>query len=421
MIIDGTHTYRSDFLEEANRRGFFRGCGCTNGKELDGWLCSKKQKPPHRAYIGFDLTAASLHVGSLLPIMLLRLFQRCGHQPIVLLGSGTTKIGDPSGKDETRPLQDQQSIRQNAKSIKSIIARFLKTEGENKVLFIHNDDWLDGLNYIDFLRDIGRHFSVNKMLQAESIRQRLEREQHLSFLEFNYMLLQSYDFYQLSQREECLLQMGGSDQWGNITAGIDLIRRLTQRQAFGLTAPLLLTRDGKKMGKTADGAVWLSGEHLDPWDYWQYWRNVDDQDVKRFLCLFTELSLDEIKELTRETGAYLNEAKKRLANEATRLCHGDKAATQCSDKANRLFEAGSSLKDSLNEENPWEIKNTSLVDVLTQSGMTSSRSAARRLIEGGGIKVGDVTITDIHHRLDKNLPQQIISIGKKKNLMVAIR
>ena len=295
--------HRSSFLQQATARGFVH--DCTDANELDDWLCQ-----PRRAYIGFDLTAASLHVGSLLPIMLLRLFQQCGHQPIVLLGSGTTKIGDPSGKDETRPLQDQQSIRQNAKSIKSIIARFLKTEGENKVLFIHNDDWLDGLNYIDFLRDIGRHFSVNKMLQAESIRQRLEREQHLSFLEFNYMLLQSYDFYQLSQREECLLQMGGSDQWGNITAGIDLTRRLTQRQAFGLTAPLLLTHDGKKMGKTANGAVWLSREHLKPWDYWQYWRNVDDQDVKRFLCLFTELSLDEIKELTRKTGAYLNEAKK---------------------------------------------------------------------------------------------------------------
>ena len=412
MIIDGTNP--APFLPLAKKRGFVH--DCTNTKELNKWLCQ-----PRRAYIGFDLTAPSLHVGSLFPIMLLRLFQRCGHQPIVLLGSGTTKIGDPSGKDETRPLQDQQSIRQNAKSIKSIIARFLKTEGENKVLFIHNDDWLDGLNYIEFLRDIGRHFSVNKMLQAESIRQRLKREQNLSFLEFNYMLLQSYDFYQLSKRAECLLQMGGSDQWGNITAGIDLIRRLTQRQAFGLTAPLLLTHDGKKMGKTANGAVWLSDDHLKPWDYWQYWRNVDDQDVKRFLCLFTELSLDEIEELTRKTGAYLNEAKKRLANEATRLCHGDKAAEQCSEKANRLFEAGSSLKDSLNEENPWEIKDTSLVDVLTQSGMTPSRSAARRLIEGGGIKVGDVTITDIHHRLDKNLPQQIISIGKKKNLMVAIR
>ena len=293
---------------------------------------------------------------------------------------------------------------------------------------------LNDLNYIEFLRDIGRHFSVNKMLQAESIRQRLEREQHLSFLEFNYMLLQSYDFYQLSQRAECLLQMGGSDQWGNITAGIDLIRRLTQRQAFGLTAPLLLTHDGKKMGKTANGAVWLSREHLKPWDYWQYWRNVDDQDVKRFLCLFTELSLDEIKELTRKTGAYLNEAKKRLANEATRLCHGDKAAKECYALAEQFFEKGDriarSSQVSLAKHLVKQLYHLAadgdddaflVIDVLTQSGMTPSRSAARRLIEGGGIKVGDVTITDIHHRLDKNLPQQIISIGKKKNLMVAIR
>lgn len=417
--------YRSSFLQHATARGFVH--DCTDANQLDDWLCSKQ---PRRAYIGFDLTAASLHVGSLLPIMLLRLFQQCGHQPIVLLGSGTTKIGDPSGKDETRPLQDQQSIRHHAQAIEAIIAHFLNTDGDNKALFIHNDDWLHDLNYIEFLRDIGRHFSVNKMLQAESIRQRLKREHNLSFLEFNYMLLQSYDFYQLSQREECLLQMGGSDQWGNITAGIDLTRRLTQRQAFGLTTPLLLTHDGKKMGKTANGAVWLSREHLKPWDYWQYWRNVDDQDVKRFLCLFTQLSLDEIKELTRKTGAYLNEAKKRLANEATRLCHGDKAAEQCSEKAHRLFEisdktAQSSMR-SLAEQ-PYHLAADGdddaflVIDVLTKSGMTPSRSAARRLIEGGGIKVGDVTITDIHHRLDKNLPQQIISIGKKKNLMVAIR
>ena len=408
--------YRSSFLQQANTRGFVH--DCTDAKKLDDWLCSQQ---PRRAYIGFDLTAASLHVGSLLPIMLLRLFQQCGHQPIVLLGSGTTKIGDPSGKDETRPLQDQKSIRQNAETIETIIAHFLKTDGDNKALFIHNDDWLKNLNYIEFLRDIGRHFSVNKMLQAESIRQRLKREQNLSFLEFNYMLLQSYDFYQLSQREECLLQMGGSDQWGNITAGIDLVRRLTQRQAFGLTAPLLLTHDGKKMGKTAHGAVWLSDDHLDPWDYWQYWRNVDDQDVKRFLCLFTELPLDEIDTLTRKTGAYLNEAKKRLANEVTRLCHGDEAAKRCSEKAHRLFEKGSSLKDALNDESPLETKDTALVDILTQFGMASSRSAARRLIEGGGIKVNNVTITDIHHRLEQKESQQMISIGKKKNLMVTIR
>ena len=309
------------FLKTATERGFIH--QCTDEQALD----ELASKGPIRAYIGFDATADSLHAGSLVSIMLLRLLQRSGHKPIVLMGGGTTKVGDPSGKDEQRQLLDEAQIDANIQGIRRIFENFLTFgDGPTDAVMVNNADWLDGLQYIPFLREYGRHFSVNRMLGFDSVKLRLDREQPLSFLEFNYMVLQAYDFLELSRRQDCILQMGGSDQWGNIVAGIELTHKCDHRQLYGLTTPLLTTSSGAKMGKTASGAIWLNQERLSAYDYWQYWRNTEDADVGRFLKLFTDLPMDEIARLEALEGAEVNEAKKILANEATKLCHGEAAA-----------------------------------------------------------------------------------------------
>ena len=314
-------SFKSDFLKQMAARGYLE--QCTDPQALDG----EALKGPLVAYIGFDCTADSLHAGSLLPIMILRVLQKTGHKPIVLMGGGTTRVGDPSGKDESRQLLSDSQIARNMAGIKEIFSKFLTFgDGPTDALMVDNADWLGDINYIDFLRDYGRHFSVNRMLSFDSVRMRLEREHHLSFLEFNYMVLQAYDFLELSRRYGCLLQMGGSDQWGNIVNGIELSRRVDRKELYGLTSQLLTTASGAKMGKTAEGAIWLNAERLSPYDYWQYWRNTEDSDVGRFLRLFTELPEDEIARLEALQDAEINEAKKILATEATRLCHGDAAA-----------------------------------------------------------------------------------------------
>src|SRR5579863_3707738 len=324
------------FLTAAEVRGYVH--QCTDRAALDARLAQGLAS----AYIGFDCTADSLHVGSLVQIMLLRLWQRCGHRPIVLMGGGTTKIGDPSGKDETRKLLSEEEIDRNKASIRRVFERFLTFgSGPSDAIMVDNADWLDRLSYIPFLREYGRHFSVNRMLTFDSVRLRLEREQPLTFLEFNYMVLQSYDFLELSRRHDCVMQMGGSDQWGNIVSGVELARRIDNRTLFGLTTPLLSTASGAKMGKTAQGAVWLTEDRLSAYDYWQFWRNTEDGDVGRFLRLFTDLPVEEIERLERLPGSEINDAKRILATEATALCHGRTAAQAAAETARRVFEAGS--------------------------------------------------------------------------------
>jgi tyrosyl-tRNA synthetase len=411
-------SFRSDFLRTVAERGFLH--QCTDPAGLDDRL----RKGPAVAYIGFDCTADSLHVGSLLPIMLLRCLQRTGHKPIVLMGGGTTRVGDPSGKDEARKLLTDDDIARNMAGIRSVFARFLSFgDGPADAVMFNNADWLDDLNYIDFLRDYGRHFSVNRMLAFDSVKLRLEREQPLSFLEFNYMVLQAYDFLELSRRAECLLQMGGSDQWGNIVNGVELARRVDGTELFGLTTPLMTTAAGAKMGKTAQGAVWLNGDKLSPWDYWQFWRNTEDADVPRFLRLFTELPLAEIERLSALSGAEINEAKKILANEATRLAHGEQAAAESAETARRTFEQRDAA-DSL----PTVV--VPLADLaagipafalFARAGLAASNGEARRLIKGGGAKVNDVTVAAETDPI--GLPQLKdstikLTAGKKRHVLV---
>ena len=333
MLDDGAmSTPRSPFLATARERGYVH--QCTDLDALDARLDAGRVT----AYVGYDCTADSLHVGSLLSIMLLRLLQKSGHRPIVLMGGGTTRIGDPSGKDTARPLLDDAEIARNMGGIRQIFTRFIEFgDGPSDAVMVNNADWLDELRYIPLLRDVGRHFSVNRMLSQDSVRLRLDRDQPLSFLEFNYMILQAYDFVELARRCDCALQIGGSDQWGNIVGGVELGRRMDGRTLYGLTTPLLTTASGDKMGKTAQGAVWLNAERLSPYDYWQFWRNTEDADVGRFLRLFTELPLDEIARLEALGGSEINEAKRILAYEATRLCHGDEAAETAADTARALF------------------------------------------------------------------------------------
>jgi tyrosyl-tRNA synthetase len=412
---------RSEFVRTIVERGFLH--QCTDLEALDALA----RERTITAYIGFDCTAPSLHVGSLVSIMLLRRLQRAGHRPIVLMGGGTTRIGDPSGRDEARKLLTDDEIAANMAGIRRVFANFLAFgDGPTDAAMVDNADWLDGLAYIAFLRDYGRHFSVNRMLTFESVKIRLEREQPLSFLEFNYMVLQAYDFLELARRRDCALQMGGSDQWGNIVAGCELARRVDGRSLFGLTTPLITTASGAKMGKTAAGAVWLSGEMLSPYGYWQFWRNTEDADVGRFLRLFTELPLAEIERLERLQGAEINAAKVVLADEATRLCHGEVARAEAAETARRTFAdegAGEALpcidigRDELAAGVP-------AFELIRRAGLAASGGEARRLIKGGGARLNNapllqetraVTLTDLDAEGRLKL-----SAGKKRHALVRI-
>ncbi len=410
--------YKSDFLNILASRGFIH--QVSEPEALDALAKSKAIT----AYIGFDCTAASLHIGSLLPIMMLYWLQQTGHRPIALMGGGTTRVGDPSGKDESRKVLTDDVIKENLKGIGAIFAKFLKFgTGPSDAVMANNADWLNSLNYIDFLRDVGRHFSVNRMLAMESVKVRLDRQQELSFLEFNYMILQAYDFVELYKREKCVLQMGGSDQWGNIVNGLDLGRRMANAQLFALTAPLITTSSGAKMGKTAAGAVWLDANLLSPYDFWQFWRNTEDGDVARFLKLFTVLPLDEIGRLAALKGAELNEAKKVLATEATALVHGHAAADQAADTARRTFEEGSLAESLPTIEIPCaELQNLGVLGAFVRAGLVSSNGEARRQIKGGGLKVNDVTVTDEKMALSlANLtPEGVIklSFGRKRHVLL---
>ncbi len=394
-------THTSPFLRTLHERGFVH--QITDAAALDAAALAG----PVTAYVGFDCTAPSLHVGNLVSIMMLRHLQRTGHRPIVLMGGGTTKVGDPSGKDEGRQLLDDARIEANKASIRRIFDRFLDFDGEHAAIMLDNAEWLDGLAYIPFLRDIGRHFSVNRMLTFDSVRLRLDREQPLSFLEFNYMILQAYDFLELSRRVGCSLQMGGSDQWGNIVNGTDLIRRIDGKAAFGLTTPLITTADGAKMGKTAAGAVWLHEDALPTYDYWQFWRNTHDADVGRFLKLFTDLPLDEIARLEALEGAEINAAKIALADAATALCRGAAAAAAANATAAATF-AGAVGDDlpSLAVAGPIGV-----VDALVGLGFAASRKEARRLVDQGGVRIdGEAAAADALVG-----PGARLSAGKKRH------
>jgi tyrosyl-tRNA synthetase len=426
---------KSAFLQEFHARGFF--AQCTHENELDELMA----KESISAYIGFDCTAKSLHAGSLIQIMILRLLQKHGHRPLVLLGGGTTKIGDPSGKDEARKVLSESDIQENLAGIRKTLEKFISFEGSNGAVMVNNYDWLKNLNYLEFLRDIGRHFSINRMLTFDSVKTRLEREQPLSFLEFNYMILQAYDFYELNKTHNCRLQIGGSDQWGNIVNGVELTRRiaaekkfgqistylkgfqqadkeLSETAVFGLTSPLLTTADGKKMGKTADGAVWLDESMLSPFDYFQYFRNTDDRDVGKFLKLFTDLELSEIAELEKLKDSAINQAKEKLAFEATKICHGEKVANEVLQKAREIFisknAAAFEAKTFLIEH---EIK---LVDIVFQCEAAESKGAAKKLIEGKAVKINGETVSDINHTI-KQLGEFELSVGKKKFFKITLQ
>jgi tyrosyl-tRNA synthetase len=402
--------YKSDFLNVLAERGFIH-----QVSEPDT-LDARAMAGAITAYIGFDCTAASLHIGSLLPIMMLHWLQQTGHRPIALMGGGTTRVGDPSGKDESRRVLTDETINENLKGIRAVFSKFLKFEGAGgNAVMSNNADWLNKLNYIDFLRDVGRHFSINRMLSFDSVKLRLDRQQELSFLEFNYMVLQAYDFVELSKRYNCILQMGGSDQWGNIVSGIDLGRRMLNAQLFALTAPLITTSSGAKMGKTVAGAVWLNADLMTPYDYWQFWRNTEDDDVARFLKLFTVLSLDEIKRFGALKGNEINEAKKVLATEATALVHGRAAADQAAKTAQTTFEQGG-MGDNLPA---IEAKvGDGILAASTKMGFTSSNSQARQFIKDGAIYLGDEKITDPNYRFreqdfDKD-GRALLRVGAKK-------
>jgi tyrosyl-tRNA synthetase len=410
---------KSEFLHEIQARGYLH--QVTDAAGLDALA----KAGPLTGYIGFDCTAPSLHVGNLLGIMMLRKLQQTGHRPIVLIGGGTTKVGDPSGKDEARKLLSDAEIAANIVGIQSVFAKFVGFgHSATDAILINNADWLDRLNYIEFLRDYGRHFSVNRMLSYDSVKLRLDREQPLSFIEFNYMVLQAYDFVELHRREGCRLQMGGSDQWGNIVGGIELGRRTDGIELFGLTTALLTTASGAKMGKTAAGAVWLNPDMLSPYDYWQYWRNIEDADVGRFLKLFTELPLEEITRLERLKGAELNEAKKILATETTALLHGREAADRATETARATFEQGTFAETLPTFELPRDqlAKGVGVLNVNVQVGFVPSNSEARRQIKGGGLKVNDETITDERRLLTLAdlTPEGVIklSLGKKRHVLI---
>ena len=412
-------TYKSDFINAVTERTFMH--QCTDIEALDE-RASREIIP---AYIGFDCTAPSLHVGSLLPVMLLRWLQKTGHKPIVLMGGGTTKVGDPSGKDESRQLLTIEKINENMEGIKSIFAKYLTFgDGPTDAIMVNNADWLDKLEYIDFLRSYGSHFTINRMLTFDSVKLRLEREQPLTFLEFNYMILQAYDFLELSRRNDCLMQMGGSDQWGNIVNGIELGRRVDSTQLFGLTTPLMTTSSGAKMGKTATGAIWLDQEQLSAYDFWQYWRNTEDADVGRFMRLFTELPLDEITRLEKLQDAEINEAKKILAGEVTKLCHGEDAAKLAAKTAKDTFEgAGISADLPTIELTKSDLEaGITAFELFRQAGLANSNGEARRLIKGNGAKLNDSVIADETQMItlaDNNADGVIkLSAGKKRHILI---
>ena len=410
---------KNKFLLELEARGYLN--QCTDLDKLDG-ICNKKSIS---GYIGFDCTASSLHVGSLLQIMILKLMQKHGHQPIVLLGGGTTLIGDPSGKDSTRKIIDQKKIKSNIQSIKKVFNKILDTSNKNtKPLFVDNAEWLTKLNYIQFLRDIGSHFTINKMLTFDSVKLRLDREQSLSYMEFNYMILQAYDFLKLFKTKNCILQIGGSDQWGNIVSGIDLIRRILQKDSFGLTSPLITLATGAKMGKTEKGAIWLNEDLFSPYEYWQFWRNTDDRDVKRFLNFFTELDLKKINVIC-EKEKNINNLKIILANEATKILHGEAASKKAAQSAKETFEFGG-LGSDLPEIKikSSELNNgISLLDFLSKNKIMSSKSEARRAIANKGLKINNTVVLDEKKMLQKiDFQEKIlkISYGKKKHYLIKI-
>jgi tyrosyl-tRNA synthetase len=412
-------TPRSAFLATALERGFVH--QCTDLDALDDRMCAGRIT----AYVGYDCTADSLHVGSLLSIMLLRLLQKNGHKPIVLMGGGTTRIGDPSFRDAARPLLDGAEIARNMAGIRKVFTSFIDFgDGPSDAVMVNNADWLEELHYIPLLRDVGRHFSVNRMLTQDSVRLRLEREQPLSFLEFNYPILQAYDFVELARRFNCEVQIGGSDQWGNIVGGVELGRRMDGCTLFGLTTPLLTGASGDKMGKTAQGAVWLNAERLSPYEYWQFWRNTEDADVGRFLWLFTELPIAEIARLEALGGSEINEAKKILATEATALCHGLQAADAAAETAREVFEGGGSGADLPQTAVPRDLleRGVAAVELFSRAGLAASNSEARRLIRGGGARINDTTVDDEARivRLADLGPQGVLklSAGRKRHVFV---
>ena len=410
---------KNKFLLELQARGYLN--QCTDLSNLDD-ICNKKSIT---GYIGFDCTASSLHVGSLLQIMILKLMQKHGHRPIVLLGGGTTLIGDPSGKDSTRKILDEKVIKNNIQSIKKVFNKILDTTNKNTApLFVDNSEWLTKLNYIQFLRDIGSNFTINKMLTFDSVKLRLEREQSLSYMEFNYMILQAYDFYQLFKTKNCILQIGGSDQWGNIVSGIDLIRRMLQKDSFGLTSPLITLASGAKMGKTEQGAIWLNEDLYSAYEYWQFWRNTDDRDVKRFLNFFTELEPKEINEIC-DKEKNINNLKIILANEATKILHGQIASNKAEQSAKETFELGGlgsdlpEIKVKISELN----KGINLLDFLSKNKIMSSKSEARRAIANKGLKINNIVVVDenkILQKTDFNEKAFKVSYGKKKHYLIKI-
>lgn len=415
-----TMKLNSRFLETFVARGYLH--QCTDIEGLDALAL----KQPITAYVGYDCTAPSLHVGSLISIMMLRLLQQSGHKPIVLIGGGTTRVGDPTGKDESRPLLTDAQINSNISGIRKVFEKFIKFgDGPTDAIMVNNADWLDQLNYIEFLRDFGTHFTINRMLTMDSVKLRLEREQPLTFLEFNYMLLQAYDFLELSRKHGCHLQMGGSDQWGNIVNGVDLGRRADGAHLFGLTTPLLTLASGRKMGKSENGAVWLNSDMLSPYEYWQYWRNVEDADVGRFLRLFTELPLDEIARLEALQGQELNEAKKVLANEATAMAHGALAAQQAAETARKTFEEGAMAEGLPVLDIPrTEIEpGIAVSELLRRAGLCASGGEARRLIKNRGVRINDQLVENEQALLnptDFSNGAVKLSAGKKKHVLLRV-
>ena len=405
------------FLKEFKERGFFYQC---TGEENLSQLLDKEKI---NAYIGFDCTAESLHVGSLLQIMCLRLLQKHGHRPIVLLGGGTTRIGDPSGKDKTRTILSEEEIEKNIKNIKKILKNFLTdTNPKTKPIFVNNYSWLKNLNYISFLRDVGKHFTINKMLSFDSVKTRLEREQSLSYMEFNYMILQAYDFLELNKKENCMLQIGGSDQWGNIVNGVELIKRYSNKHVYGLTTPLITLASGAKMGKTETGAVWLDKKFLSGYDYWQFWRNIDDRDVLKFLKIFTDITLEEIETIKDRN---INELKILLANKTTAMLHGDEEAKKSEETAKQTFE-GRVLGDNLPTIQIMKKKldnKLNIIDLIVMSKLESSKSEIRRLIKGNGVKINNQTISDEKMLISITLFKDNLiklSLGKKKHIKVEL-
>ena len=405
------------FLKEFKDRGYFY--QCTSEADLSNLLDKEKIK----AYIGFDCTAESLHVGSLLQIMCLRLLQKNGHRPIVLLGGGTTRIGDPSGKDKTRKILDESEIEKNIKNIQNILKKFLDNDDpKTKPIYVNNYTWLKNLNYISFLRDIGKHFTINRMLTFDSVKLRLEREQSLSYMEFNYMILQAYDFLELNKKENCVLQIGGSDQWGNIVNGVELIKRYSNNQTYGLTTPLITLATGAKMGKTENGAIWLDEKYLSAYDYWQFWRNVDDRDVMKFLKMFTDIDISEINALEEKN---INELKILLANNATSMLHGEDAAKNSEQAAKEAF-SGNSLGSNLPSvkiETKQLENNINIIDLIILSKAENSKSEIRRLIKGKAIKINDAVVSDEKFIINLELFSENylkLSIGKKRHIKIEL-